>query len=1570
MPVAVFWALKLPAVDRYLTRKAPEWALAGGVELRLGSADFDPWGPSLRLAGLEARAGGGQWVFRAESLRVRLRFVKSLSGTLHLEAEAAAPRLEGELRTVPRRPGEAGPRLRGVPPVVFEVLRVTDGAAAVGLPDLDLRLDLPRVEVAWAHNRGTARLAGGGVTWRGEREALEELAFQGERRFAAVKVDRLGLRTTRLGLEASGRVGPWRLLDLRAAAAVSLRGLPTKWLEAAGLGEFAPVETALAVEAEIGGTTERPRARGTLGLEAGRLAHVRLDGASVAWAADRGGVSFSGLEVRTSVAGAAGVEGRLGWEEGLSLEARGEAEGYDLRAFMGLLLPGWFPVGVHASGTFEAKGPLAPELNLECRVDARARDLDVTVGPAGGRRTVFALPAGSLASSLTVRAREIRFGRTRVESPSATVVIPSGRLVYAEGLWLDTDVTIRDLELVRDYVPAGIDARGRASGRFGGPYEELSFAYDLDLSSVEVWGEDLGRLRARARYDLRDLVVDSADVQGSWGGLQGSGAVGLYRDGTYGLRVQAAVPDLSALVGIAAAAGLSLPGDLAGTASAQGQVGGALTRPWFAGEVRAQDVSGAGLHVSRAEARGRASASDWTLDAGEVRAYGGEVQVRGAGDARAFRLEAGLSRVRPELLVRALGWESPAEGAFTGDARAEGGYGSPSVWVAGRFADFAVLGHPLGAVEVDARYGEGGVAGEARAFGTGLVVRAELGLLGDLALTADAAIAALPWGVLPSELLPQGLQGESLTGRVQAGGALGGEEPALEVSWSGEAQGVSWRGVALERVVLGGHYAPEGLSFSASAWNGEASVTGLASFRDGRPLELGVTLHDLRLARLRPLAPVPMGRVTARGRTAASLDRLRAAEGVVDALGAVDELEFEGAVAGLVVAGGVGLPEWRFRADSPGGRPRVRVDSRGVVLEAQMEDPARTGWRARLELDRFAPTSLLPDGHPLRPLEGFLTARASARGQAGTVAEAFASGRIEGLAWAPALPSLWEWSASWDGGRAEFSAREGRGVSLRGGWAPGDALSAALALDAVPLQGWVAHPAIPEDLVGEAHGRGQVRWAADGGLTAGIELSRLRVALEPIALEAPVPVRLSYGGGEVRIETLRLSGDGFGLSASGGLRPGETWDLDAQATLELDVLRRWVPGVRRASGTAVAQLGWRGPWASPRLAGPVAVEPGATLVLEALDLPIEDLDASGFFDAQKGFVVEWVDAQVGVGRAHVEGVVGLEGLRPGRLRLLAELRNIAPERPPRVHSLFDADLLFTGTASSPEIRGDIRLKEFAYEQRVNLKTLVFQALQRRPREVRGVPEAGTVFVDVSVRGHDNLRVENNLAELSLAVDLRARGYLPRPVLWGRVEAREGTARLRAVEYEVLRSSVEFLGETRPVPVLDVHARTTVRQYGVSVDISGPLDDYQVNLASLPTLAHNDIVALLTLGTTAGEMQDAQALTATEAASFFTGRLQDELETEVGELLGFDQFSIDPAYSPATQTTVPRVTVGKAITRSLFARYSAAIGGETEQTLEAQYSLTPRISLLGTWTDRGAQAQGSLGGEIRWRFSFR
>ncbi|MBE0618153.1 MAG: translocation/assembly module TamB, partial [Proteobacteria bacterium] len=628
-------------------------------------------------------------------------------------------------------------------------------------------------------------------------------------------------------------------------------------------------------------------------------------------------------------------------------------------------------------------------------------------------------------------------------------------------------------------------------------------------------------------------------------------------------------------------------------------------------------------------------------------------------------------------------------------------------------------------------------------------------------------------------------------------------------------------------------------------------------------------------------------------------------------------------------------------------------------------------WRAEGHFEEFAPTAWLPADSPLRRLRGEITAEFSGRGAGTRVEEGAASGRVDGLAWEDVLaPSSWTWTAEWADGGVRGTAREPRGLEARARWAPGQELVADLVLRDAPLEGWSADPRVPADLTGLATGDGQLRVAPDGSIAAEVALADLRLRVPPLTLANDGPVRLAYRGGAVRVERLQVVGEQLRVGASGELRPGESWDLKVEGFVDLDAVRRWVKAVRRSSGMARAELDIQGPWASPTINGPLTVEPGATLLLEAVDLPIQDLEASAHFDAGRGLTVEWIDAQVGQGRLHLEGLVGLEGLRPGKLRVQAEVRNIAYESPPQVTYLADADLLLTGTVERPEIRGDIRLKEFLYARRLNLKTLILEALKRRPREVQGVAEAGTVFVDVALRGSDNLRVSNNLADLSLSLDVRARGYLPRPVLWGRVEATGGTFRLRNQEYDVLRSSVEFLGETQPVPLLDIHVRTTQRQYTVNVDISGPLDRYQVTMASSPPLPQNDIVALLTLGTTAEEAAAAQGVTAAEAASFVTGGLQDEVEGGVGDLLGFDQFHIDPAYSPATQTTMPRVTVGKAITRALFARYSAAMGGETEQDLEVQYTLTPRIQLLGTWTDRGSQAQGSLGGEVRFRFGFR
>jgi hypothetical protein len=997
---------------------------------------------------------------------------------------------------------------------------------------------------------------------------------------------------------------------------------------------------------------------------------------------------------------------------------------------------------------------------------------------------------------------------------------------------------------------------------------------------------------------------------------------------------------------------------------------GLLTDPVVEGELALSEFATSGLRLDAAQAQGVASASSWTLRRGTVRAYGAEVAVSGRGGREKFQLAGRVDRADVAVFERAFEHTLPFAGVLSGTFEVTGPYSGAGASFEGAVGNATILGHAAGDVGVRVRVEGLHLDAKLSAFDGAVVVDGGLDLTDPWPFSAVVESRNLPWALVPREPLPAGLVAETVSGGGAVEGALGAGLSALRAEWAGQVRGARWGSVDLGTVGIRADYRDNGGSFSLNAWDGAVRLEGLAATGEEVPFETWVAVDSFPVAQLGGLLSFPMsGQISAQGRALVATDKWTGAQGLAR-FAALADLELEGTISGLSVAGGVKLPEWRVAVASSDGIPDLRVTSEGIEVQGRLEDPKTATWRVWSRFKEFTPARLFPPDHPAAELAGSWTGKAEARGTGPAVKAAAAAGQVGGLGWGPLAPSSWTWSGKWEEDAASLEAREPRGVGLQARWDPQRELAVRLEFENTPLRGWVRGARVPADLGGSIRGKAELTIPTEGQPRGRVVLSRLLVDLPPVRLENREEVAVRYGSGEICIESLGLQGQDVDLQASGWARPGAEWALDFDGLVDLALLSRWVPGVREASGTGRVELEVRGPWDEPHLGGPLEIRPGATVAIEGLDYPFEKVDASGYLEGERGLTIEWVDAQFVAGRVHLEGTVDLDRFRPGRLRVAAELRDVAYEAPPQVSYVGDADLLVTGSATRPELRGEVRLQELLYARRLNWKTMVFEALQRRPKTVKGTTEEGTVAVDLTIRGSENLRVENNLADLAVGLELRARGYLPDPVLWGRVEVLGGTARFRTLEYDVKRSSVEFLGETQPVPLLDIHARTLVQHYEVSVNVSGPLDDFQVGLASTPPVSQTDIVALLTYGSTVEEMEGGQGVGTAEAASLLTGRFQDELESGVGVVLGLDEFNIDPAYSPSAQTTVPRVTVGKTVTPSLRARYSAAIGVETEQELEVQYKLTPRVSVLGTWTDQGSESKGSLGGEVRLRFTFR
>ena len=240
-------------------------------------------------------------------------------------------------------------------------------------------------------------------------------------------------------------------------------------------------------------------------------------------------------------------------------------------------------------------------------------------------------------------------------------------------------------------------------------------------------------------------------------------------------------------------------------------------------------------------------------------------------------------------------------------------------------------------------------------------------------------------------------------------------------------------------------------------------------------------------------------------------------------------------------------------------------------------------------------------------------------------------------------------------------------------------------------------------------------------------------------------------------------------------------------------------------------------------------------------------------------------------------------------------------------------------------------------------------------------------LNIKISGKDNISIDNNVARAMVSSDMVLRGTLYRPVLFGRLETREGTVYFRNNEFKILHASADFADPNRLNPMITIAAETTVKGYRIKMNLDGQLDHFNMSLSSDPPLKEMDVLALLTVGQAGGGIKGLEAgIGAGEATSFVTGKMQDVIEERVRSITGLDRFQIDPYVSKTTGTVEPRVTVSKRMLGDkVFVTYTSAVGSKEEQIVKLEYFVNKNVSLVGIRDERGI-----TGGDVRFRFEFK
>jgi translocation and assembly module TamB len=200
------------------------------------------------------------------------------------------------------------------------------------------------------------------------------------------------------------------------------------------------------------------------------------------------------------------------------------------------------------------------------------------------------------------------------------------------------------------------------------------------------------------------------------------------------------------------------------------------------------------------------------------------------------------------------------------------------------------------------------------------------------------------------------------------------------------------------------------------------------------------------------------------------------------------------------------------------------------------------------------------------------------------------------------------------------------------------------------------------------------------------------------------------------------------------------------------------------------------------------------------------------------------------------------------------------------------------------------------------------------------------------------------------------------VILGRAEVLEGDVFFNGTRYRVERGEVTFSNPAKTEPLADVQLATRVRDYDITVNLSGDVskaNGLKATWHSEPPLPEADVIALLALGRTREESAEQQsggtAALSGDASSLLIGEaLNSAVGSRVQRLFGVSRIKIDPQglLSATNVARGPSVTIEQQVASNLTVTYSTNVSVASQQIIQVEYNVTRTVSIVALRDQNG------------------
>ncbi len=462
---------------------------------------------------------------------------------------------------------------------------------------------------------------------------------------------------------------------------------------------------------------------------------------------------------------------------------------------------------------------------------------------------------------------------------------------------------------------------------------------------------------------------------------------------------------------------------------------------------------------------------------------------------------------------------------------------------------------------------------------------------------------------------------------------------------------------------------------------------------------------------------------------------------------------------------------------------------------------------------------------------------------------------------------------------------------------------------------------------------------------------------------------------------LGVAGGRIGLGLKGSLVPG---DNPFESTFDFPLSGEPFTGVFKGRITDLDLIvPWDGAQGRVDYTADITETEKEARVVVALDVLAPVMPLPGFAYAVTDFTsamsfaegvlnITSIGGKLGGGGVTGSGKVGIGdgGIASMDLRLQGKDMVLSPVE--RMRAQADASLRILKDSKRFVTEGEIQFKQLTWRREI------YEAFGFSTET--GTPASGPSFFDgmtlnIRLRSDETGLIENSLGRFAALFNLTATGAFAEPVLLGEIDILSGDFYFQDRSFRVLHGRLSFTDPMNAEPYFDFRGETYVKDYRVTLSMSGPVSRLKPEFTSSPPLPPEEILSLLALGESFRRMYIAYAgdrSTALNTASLLTYQIADLAKKRTGGLLSLDRFRIDPFIPEGTPGGIAaRITVGKKVSKNVLVLYSTILANSTVRStidevpiFRMEWDISRRFSLVGGRDDRG-----KIGFDVKFRKRF-